>query len=175
MHPPAADAVALLRALVGDGPSDAELADLLVRVNGDPSAAANHWFDAATPAAAAAPAAPAAPAASSSTSGWPRHLGHVEVEAFSIALQHELDGPLQLNEAVELQGGGGSRRKVAGASSGKRRAVGAEEALLRLCVRGVAVGRMPSVVARWLQPLLTEGRVQAQATVVRARVRDVRA
>ena len=146
MPPPTAESVAILRSLVGDGPSDAALTDLLARVNGDPSAAANSWFDAA-PAPAAA-AAPPPPPASSSTSGWPRHLGHVEVEAFSIALQHELDGPLLVNEAVELQGGG-SRRKVAGGSSGKRRAVGAEEPqVLRLCVRGVAVGRMPSGVAR---------------------------
>jgi hypothetical protein len=162
--------VELLRSFVGDGPTNAALAELLARCNGDPSVAANRWFDSITP-----PEAPPStallaspPLASSSATEWPRLLGQTEMQAFSVVQQHELDGPLLPDEELELQVGTG-RRKAAGASAGKRRAVGADEPqLLRFCARGVTVGRVPASVVKWLQPLLAEGKVEVQAAVVQA-------
>ena len=90
------------------------------------------------------------------------------MQAFSVVQQHELDGPLLPDEELELQVGTG-RRKAAGASAGKRRAVGTDEPqLLRFCARGVTVGRVPASVVKWLQPLLAEGKVEVQAAVVQA-------
>jgi hypothetical protein len=148
--------VELLRSLVGDGPTDAALAELLARCDGDPSVAANRWFDSMTPPEASASAAPLAapPPVSSSATEWPRILGQLEMLAFSVVQQHELDGPLLPGEALELQVGSG-RRKAAGASSGKRRALGADEPQpLRFCARGVTVGRVPTSAAK-RRPKLT--------------------
>ena len=90
------------------------------------------------------------------------------MQAFSVVQQYELDGPLLPDEALELQVGSG-RRKAAGASAGKRRAVSTDEPqLLRFCARGVTVGRVPASVAKWLQPLLAEGKVEVQAAVLQA-------
>jgi len=77
--------VELLRSFVGDGPTDAALAELLARSNGDPSVAANRWFDSITPTEATPPAAPLAapPPASSSATEWPRLLGQTEMQARS--------------------------------------------------------------------------------------------
>ena len=148
--------VELLRSLVGDGPTDAALAELLARCDGDPSVAANRWFDSITPPEASASAAPLAapPPVSSSATEWPRLLGQTEMLAFSVVQQHELDAPLLPGEALELQVGSG-RRKAAGASSGKRRALGADEPQpLRFCARGVTIGRVPASAAK-RRPKLT--------------------
>ena len=142
--------VELLRSLVGDGPTDAALVELLARCDGDLSVAANRWFEAS---ASEAPLA-APPPVSSSATEWPRLLGQLEMLAFSVVQQHELDGPLLPGEALELQVGSG-RRKAAGASSGKRRALGADEPQpLRFCARGVTVGRVPASAAK-RRPKLT--------------------
>ena len=148
--------VELLRSLVGDGPTDAALAELLARCDGDPTTAANRWFDSITPPEASASAAPLAapPPVSSSATEWPRLLGQTEMLAFSVVQQHELDAPLLPGEALELQVGSG-RRKAAGASSGKRRALGADEPQpLRFCARGVTIGRVPASAAK-RRPKLT--------------------
>ena len=160
--------VELLRCLVGDGPPDSALVELLARCDGDAGVAANRWFDSIALSSQRIVPAVSSPPACSSATEWPRMLGQTEMQAFSVVQQHELDGPLLPDEALELQVGS-SRRKSAGASSGKRRAVSAEEPqLLRFCVRGVPVGRVPAGVTKWLQPLLAEGKIEVQAAVLQA-------
>ncbi len=163
--------LASLRAVVGTGPADSELASLLTMHNQSVQAALNAYYEAPSPAVfAPAPAAP-----SNDCDTWPadqleRFVGGMAVQAYSYVSQTAADPRIRSGDALEpVWSGGASGSTSAPARGGKRRGPAPADEALRLCRTGDAcretLGRIPADVAKFLRPLLAAGAVRVQIDV----------
>ena len=181
-----------LQAIIGDVLSSAQLQALLNASGGDVGAAANAFFDGAVPSETLAkPIVPVQappsqehrsvtrPVQRADANGWPKSLGTLDCELYSLVRLPAGEWSLQAGERLEIEpprsasGPDGARK-----ASGKRK-LGAEEAMpLRFHregdtegaspTAGQAIGRLPASIARFVQPLLADGKVEVDAAVVGA-------